>query len=129
MVPGPRRLDASERRPFTPHGPLTRKYRRSGSHVQSVAGNRPEREADVKGTRTEAVTGFLSAIPEHRPGAPHLARFSRDVGYHRPPLKLLRSRQLRTGAPALPGFPTRSTSDDTDAAFSQRKPHEVAQRH
>src|ERR1700677_1998433 len=53
MVFGSRWLDASERRPFSPHGPFPRQQRRSGSHVQGLVRERPECHADVKGAGTE----------------------------------------------------------------------------
>src|ERR1700691_6079588 len=53
MVFGSRWLDASERRPFSPHGPFPRQQRRSGSHVQGLVRERPECHADVEGAGTE----------------------------------------------------------------------------
>jgi hypothetical protein len=43
-------------------------------------------------------TRFWALSPRSSPGAPHLARFSRDVGYRGSPLKPLRTPQRDTGA-------------------------------
>jgi hypothetical protein len=77
---------------------------------------------------------FWDPSPNQSPGAPHLARFSRDVGYHRSTPKascgLLNSvgvPHVRTSVARI--FYYAALATITYAAFSQQKPHEVAQRH
>jgi len=79
-------------------------------------------------------TRFCALSPPQSPGAPHLARFSRDVGYRRPcpqaccgPHSSVRVPHVRTSVARISCHAALATT--THAAFSQRKPHEIAQRH
>jgi hypothetical protein len=75
------------------------------------------------------------SCPELRAGnSGHLARFSRDVGYHRPFPQTscglhncARVPHVRTSVARISYYAALTTT--THAAFSQRKPHELAQRH
>ena len=79
-------------------------------------------------------TRFWALSPPPSLGAPHLARFSRDVGYRRPSPQTSCGLHNSTGVPYVRTSVARisyyaALSTTTHAAFSQRKPHEVAQRH
>jgi hypothetical protein len=67
-------------------------------------------------------------------GCPHLARFSRDVGYRQPPPQSwcgphnsVRVPHVRTSVARISYYAALATT--AYAAFSQRKPHGLAQRH
>ena len=75
------------------------------------------------------------SCPGQRTGnSGYLARFSRDVGYRRPSPQTSCGLHNSTGVPYVRTSVARisyyaARAATTHAAFSQRKPHEVAQRH
>jgi hypothetical protein len=84
----------------------------------------------VKGGRN----ALCALSPPPVPGAPHLARFSRDVGYHgsRPQASgeshnSTRVPHVRPSVARISYYAALATT--TYAAFSRRKPHAIAQRH
>src|ERR1700722_2841808 len=67
------------------------------------------------------------------PGAPHLARFSRDVGYQGSHPQAFRGLNNSVGVPHVRTSVARISyyavlATSAYGVFSQRKPHEVAQR-
>ena len=78
--------------------------------------------------------GFRVLSPLQKPGAPHLARFSRDVGYHRFTAQTCRGLNYTVGVPHVRTSVARisyyaALNATAYATFSQRKPHALAQRH